>query len=73
MWIYEVTWGIPGYSYINVTAMAGNQLSLVGCYIDVTTVEPHCDTCRKLGEKQLSLKKIQVNGVHLTSRRPTLA
>ena len=23
MWIYEVTWGIPGYSYINVTAMAG--------------------------------------------------
>jgi len=23
VWIYEVTWGIPGYSYINVTAMAG--------------------------------------------------
>jgi hypothetical protein len=22
VWIYEVTWGIPGYSYINVTAMA---------------------------------------------------
>jgi len=22
VWIYEVTWGIPGYSCINVTAMA---------------------------------------------------
>jgi hypothetical protein len=23
--IYEVTWGIPGFSYINVTAMAGTM------------------------------------------------
>jgi len=31
VWIYEVTWGIPGYSCINVTAMAvtlGNNLRL---------------------------------------------